>query len=216
MHPTLLCPTFSNNTTMIVNFIPSPTTRGNSRQPSSIMISTTRNSSPSWSLFATRAHGLWEHRTLFRSSATIKILSILCLLVFLIAVGTPIHTERIFPSAATEYISFLNSVIIPSANALTTLAIDNSELLERALKQRFAKILSGPPGRFLTLHSKTTWSFTRAISMYHIHYVLRSCTRAMTAFWENILHPGWTNTVQKVVRDYSWPRIYTYVRRYVS
>ena len=121
---------------------------------------------------------------------------------------TPTHTELLFPTPVTP-----PSNSIP---ALTTLSIDNSVLLER-FKAAFRE--------------DTEWqeAVARGNSDFHAqdgmvfhkgHLFVPSPLRA------NILHsrhdaliaghPGRTRTLAFVQRDYSWPGIQTYVRRYVQ
>ncbi|KAJ3527189.1 hypothetical protein NMY22_g9879 [Coprinellus aureogranulatus] len=100
------------------------------------------------------------------------------------ALLTPYHLQRILPPSSSSpppiHISTLSS--LPSTAANTTLAIDNSELL-----QRFQKAFR-----------EDTWR----------EAVRHDCVLGG--------HPGRTLTTSNVLRDYCWPGIHTYIRRYVA
>ncbi|RXW13329.1 hypothetical protein EST38_g12526 [Candolleomyces aberdarensis] len=126
------------------------------------------------------------------------------------ALITPYHLSRLYPNLTSE--------ISPprSISALTTLSIDNSELLKRFQD---------------AYHADTKWreailrgdsDFTAQDNMvFHKGRVfVPKPLRAEILYQRHdcVLsgHPGRTLTVKNVMRDYSWPRIYTYVRRYVA
>ncbi|RXW15696.1 hypothetical protein EST38_g10158 [Candolleomyces aberdarensis] len=122
---------------------------------------------------------------------------------------SPYHLSRIYPK-------FKSKILSTSIPTLTTLSIDNSELLKRFQD---------------TFHADTEWceailcgnsNFT-ALNNIVFH---NGCVFVPQPLHAEILyqchdfvlsgHPGCTLTVKNVMCDFSWPGIYTYVCHYVS
>ncbi len=132
------------------------------------------------------------------------------------ALLTPIHTERIFPLDATDYAASINAISIPPVNALTTLSVDSSDLLERF------KIAFREDTEWREAVLRGDQDFTVQDNMvFHKGrvYVPEPLRREIAYSRHDCVlggHPGRTLTVNKVMRDYSWPGVYTYLRRYVA
>ena len=125
---------------------------------------------------------------------------------------TPEHTKSIFPPTDITLISSLSAPV----SALTTLAVDNSALLDR-FKTAF--------------RTDTEWreALTRGNSdftaegglVFHkgrlfVPQPLRADILHSRHDQFTAGHPGRNRTLGLVSRDYSWPGINTYVRRYVE
>ncbi|KAF5372651.1 hypothetical protein D9615_009824 [Tricholomella constricta] len=123
---------------------------------------------------------------------------------------TSSHTKRIFPSSETD------SSTSSSISALTTLAIDNSELLKR-FRTAFQE---DSEWREALLHGSTEFTAQDDMVFHNGRVFVPKSLRAEILYTRHdcVLggHPGRTLTVKNILRDYSWPGIYTYVRRYVS
>ncbi|KAJ3495813.1 hypothetical protein NLJ89_g10573 [Agrocybe chaxingu] len=160
------------------------------------------------------------------------------------ALLTPLHTERIFPSDNLVSVSSLSTSTV---SALTTLVIDNSELL-KCFKTAFQEdtewreaMLRGDTdftaqddmvfhkGRVYVPKSLRPEIIYSRHDCYSVAILVvrsqstRSCTtirgpEIIYSRHDCVLggHPGRTLTVNKIMRDYSWPGIYTYIRRYVA
>ncbi|THH03524.1 hypothetical protein EW146_g10426, partial [Bondarzewia mesenterica] len=122
-----------------------------------------------------------------------------------------VHTERLLPSPPSDSLASTFSI-----DAITTLAIDSSALLER-FKTAFQEDIE--------------WreSLVRNPADYHVEsglvfhkgrlFVPRPLRSDILHSRHDALvagHPGRTRTLQLVSRDYSWPGMNTYVRRYVE
>ena len=122
---------------------------------------------------------------------------------------TPTHTELLFPSSNSSPFS-------ASIPALTTLTIDNSALLER-FKSAFQE---DTEWREAVAHGSPDFSAQDGMVFHKGRLFVPSPLRADILFSRHdallVGHPGRTRTLALVQRDYSWPGIQTYVRRYVQ
>lgn len=127
---------------------------------------------------------------------------------------TPIHTERLFPSQDSPSPS--SSVPSTTISSLTTLAIDNSELLER-FKTAFKK---DSEWREAMVRGSPDFTVVDGLVFHKGRLFVPRPLRSeiLHSRHDSVLsgHPGRTRTVEFVSRDYSWPGMYTYIRRYVE
>lgn len=129
------------------------------------------------------------------------------------ALLTPYHLRRIRPELAAQDDTPAAPNTIP---AITTLSIDNSELL-----QRFQKAFrEDTEWREAMLRGDSDFTAQDDMVFYKGRVYVPKSLRAEVLYQRHdcVLsgHPGRTSTVKNVERDYCWPGIYTYVRRYVA
>ena len=125
---------------------------------------------------------------------------------------TPYHTQHILPFPSLETPPSRSFHI----SAITTLAIDNSELLQQ-FKSAYQE---DPTWREALLHGDTDFS-TQDNLVFHkgrIYVPPSLRTNILHQHHDAVIsgHPGRTTTLNNVLRNYSWPGIYTFIRRYVA
>lgn len=123
---------------------------------------------------------------------------------------TPKHTERIFPSSRKD-IPFK-----PSISALTTLQIDNSQILDR-FKTAYQE---DTEWREALVRGNSEFAAESGLVFHKGKlFVPASLRQDVLHSRHDVVtsgHPGRTRTFNSVSKDYSWPGMYTYVRRYVD
>ena len=123
------------------------------------------------------------------------------------------HTELLFPST-TSSLSWSTDAL--NMSALTTLAIDNSVLLER-FKTAFRE---DTEWREALVAGNSDFVVQDDMVFHKGRLFVPSSLRADILHTRHASliagHPGRTRTLSFVQRDYSWPGIVTYVRRYVQ
>ncbi|KAJ2930720.1 hypothetical protein H1R20_g6375, partial [Candolleomyces eurysporus] len=132
---------------------------------------------------------------------------------------TPYHLQRLFPSLFPNStfpirVSSLSTSV--SNSAITTLSIDNSELLER-FQHAFHE---DTEWREAVVRGDPDFSAKDNIVFYKGRVFVPKSLRSEILYQRHdcVLggHPGRTLTVSNIMRDYCWPGIYTYIRRYVA
>ncbi|KAF7338861.1 Transposon Tf2-12 polyprotein [Mycena sanguinolenta] len=128
----------------------------------------------------------------------------------------PYHTELLFPDRTL--VPSTPSSPPPSAtlSALTTLSIDSSELLKRfqdawEVDQEWREALTKGDSDFVAERGMVYHKGRLFVPEPLRADVLHSRHDSVAAG-----HPGRTRTLQNVQRDYSWPGLYTRVRKYVD
>ncbi|EEB99894.1 hypothetical protein MPER_00305, partial [Moniliophthora perniciosa FA553] len=130
---------------------------------------------------------------------------------------SPTHLERLNSQSESDFPpNFKSDEQIHSLSALTTLSIDNSELLERfkaAFKEdvTWREALASGNSDFTTSHD----------IVFHKGrlYVPPPLRRdVLFSRHDSVIggHPGRHRTERFVSRDYSWPGMSTYIRKYVE
>ncbi|KAJ2914471.1 hypothetical protein MD484_g5943, partial [Candolleomyces efflorescens] len=122
---------------------------------------------------------------------------------------TPYHTQQIIPTQEP-------AIKISATSSLTTLAIDNSELLDR-FKRAYQEdsewreaLLQG--NEDFSTHDNIVFHNGRVFVPKPLRLdILHQCHDAVLSG-----HPGRTLTTKNILRNYSWPGLYTFVRRYVA
>lgn len=122
------------------------------------------------------------------------------------------HTELLFPSPDP----LPSTTQVLDVAALTTLSIDNSMLLER-FKKAFRDDVEW---REALAHGNPDFTAQDGMVFHKGRLFVPSTLRAdiLHSRHDALIagHPGRTRTLAFVQRDYSWPGIQTYVRRYVQ
>lgn len=126
---------------------------------------------------------------------------------------TKIHTERIYPGDVHPSEVSSSSVKV---SALTTIALDNSKLVERfklAFRDNveWRNALQAGSEDFTLQDNLVFYNGRLFVPASLRSDVLRSRHDAVTAG-----HPGRARTLNLVERDFSWPGLKTFVRQYVS
>ena len=118
---------------------------------------------------------------------------------------TPKHTERIFPSSCSD--EPVNSPI----SALTTLQIDNPQLLEH-FKTAYQE---DTEWREALVRSNSEFAAENGLVFHKGKLFVPAPLQANTLYSQHdavtVGHPGRTRTFNSVSKDYSWPGMYTYV-----
>ncbi|KAJ2925408.1 hypothetical protein H1R20_g11659, partial [Candolleomyces eurysporus] len=135
---------------------------------------------------------------------------------------TPYHLQRIVPNpipttpTLTSLIQISTFSTSPNSSAITTLSIDNSELLGR-FQRAFRE---DTEWREAVVHGDSDFAAKDDIVFYKGRVFVPQSLRAEILHQRHDCalggHPGRTLTVNNVMRDYCWPGIYTYIRRYVA
>lgn len=131
---------------------------------------------------------------------------------------TPYHTEHIQGMFLTPHLLLLLATPTPfiSVSALTTLAIDNSELLER-FKSAFQEDILW---RTALVRGSEDFRVESDLVFHKGRLYVPPSLRLdiLASRHDSVLagHPGRTRTLQFIARDYSWPGMVTFVRRYVA
>lgn len=126
---------------------------------------------------------------------------------------TPMHTEHLFPGSSSPNTS---STLTHSISAITSLAIDNSELLER-FKTAFR---NDTEWREAIARGSTDFELKGNLVFHQGRLFVPSSLRAdiLHSRHDSVIsgHPGRACTLAFISHDYSWPGLHTYVRRYVQ
>jgi len=121
------------------------------------------------------------------------------------------HTERLFSTSSTS-----ENSPPPSNLALTTLSIDNSTLLER-FKTAFREDVEW---REAVVHGNSDFVAESGLIFHKGKLFVPKPLRADVLYSRHDSfvsgHPGRNRTFGLVSRDYSWPGMQTFVRRYVE
>jgi RNase H-like domain found in reverse transcriptase/Reverse transcriptase (RNA-dependent DNA polymerase)/Integrase zinc binding domain len=129
------------------------------------------------------------------------------------ALLTPYHLSEISPNAAESHEPAPNPTTI---SGLTTLSIDNSELLKKFQDAYH----HDTEWREALLRGDTSFQAQNNLVFHNGRVYIPQSLRANILYQRHdcVLggHPGRTRTVANVLRDYSWPGIYTYIRCYTS
>ena len=122
---------------------------------------------------------------------------------------TPIHTQHLFPLHQTLPIA-------PSLATFTTLTIDNSELLARFKNATQEDV----EWRKAVVKGDSNFRAEGGLVFHSGRLYVPPSLRAhiLASRHDSVIggHPGRTRTLALVSRDYSWPGMNTYVRRYVE
>lgn len=125
------------------------------------------------------------------------------------ALLSPYHLSNISPQST-------DSPAPATISGLTTLSIDNSELLQKFQ----AAYHQDTEWREALLRGDTSFQAQNDMVFHNGRVFVPQPLRTDILHQRHdcVLggHPGRTRTVENVLRDYSWPGIYTYVRRYVA